>query len=192
MTAEPTVTSAGRPTQTTGATLTTPDRVAQLRTGFDRAFAVPPRGHDERFVELLAIQAGRGRYAVRLTQTSGLYCDRPVTSLPGPVPALLGLAGFGGTIVPVYDLGRLLGSPAEAPPRWLVVAAGTPPVALAFHTLDGHVRVAGDEIVTEAEAHGRDRCLLGMVPLPGGARSIIDVPSVRAAVNDLALRGNRP
>jgi purine-binding chemotaxis protein CheW len=173
------------------------NRVAQLRAGFDLAFSRPPREHEERFVELLAIRVAGRPHAVRLSQTCGLYCDRPVTPLPGPVPALLGLAGFSGTIMPVYDLAALIGiraaiaGPAGAVPRWLVATAGTPPVALAFEQLDGHVRVPEEAIVTETEAHGRVRCLLGMVPLPDGTRPIIDVPSVRAAVNDLAHRGNR-
>ena len=160
-------------------------RLAELRVGFDRSFAEPPRHHDTEYVEMLAIRAGRRRYALRLSQTSGLHCDRPVTPLPGPLPALLGIAGFSGTIMPVYDLGALLGHPAADPPSWLVLAAGTPQLALGFHELDGHLRVPVDSIVAEPGGAGRGGCLRGMVPLPGGARPIVDVPSVRTAVHAL-------
>jgi purine-binding chemotaxis protein CheW len=161
------------------------ERLADLRHGFDQSFAEPPRRHDIESCELLAIRAGERRYVLRLSQTSGLFSDRPITPLPGPLPALLGLAGFSGAIVPVYDLGALLGHPAPDPPRWLVLAAGTPAVALAFHDLDGHLRVATETIVGEADQHGQRGCLRGMVPLPGGTRAIVDVPSVRTAVHVL-------
>src|ERR1700760_4167096 len=108
-------------------------RIDELRGDFDRSFAEPARSHDVEHAELLAVRAGGRPYALRLSQTAGLHPDRPVTPLPGPIPALLGLAGFAGTVVPVYDLAGLLGHPGATRPRWLVLAAGTPPLALAFH-----------------------------------------------------------
>jgi chemotaxis signal transduction protein len=132
------------------------DRLAQLRNDFDRSFAAPARRSDAEHAELLAVRAGGRPYALRLSQTAGLYPDRPVTPLPGPVPALLGVAGFGGVILPVYDLAALLGHPVPDRARWLVLAAGTPPLALAFHELDGHVRVPADTIMTEAGADPTD------------------------------------
>jgi chemotaxis signal transduction protein len=175
-------------------------RLADLRTDFDRSFADPPRaevaGHDD----LLAVRAGGVRYALRLTQAAGLFPDRPVTRLPGPLPALLGVAGFRGAIVPVYDLAAVLGTRSTAAgsretgnvPRWLVLAAGNPPVALAFEALDGHLRMPRDELVEDSAGHGPHGCLRGMVPLPGGARPIVDVPAVRAAVQAAAGRFGAP
>lgn len=160
-------------------------RLADLRDGFDRSFAEPPRHHDTEYVEMLAVRAGQRRYALRLSQTSGLHRDRPVTPLPGPLSALLGVVGFGGTIMPVYDLGALLGHPTTEPPGWLVLAAGTPPLAFAVHDLDGHLRVPVDTIVAEPGGAGGGGCLRGMVPLPGGTRPIVDVPSARTAVHAL-------
>jgi purine-binding chemotaxis protein CheW len=158
-------------------------RLAELRREFDGSFAEPLRRHDEDQVELLAIRAGGRPYALRLSQTSGLYPDRPVTELPSPLPALLGVAGFGGGILPVYDLASLLGHPLGDRPRWLVLAIGSPSLAFAFSELDGHVRVAADTIITEGH-EGAD-CLRGMVPLPGGTRPIVDMPAARAAVQRL-------
>jgi chemotaxis signal transduction protein len=159
------------------------ERLIELRADFDRSFAEPVRRHDREQAELLAIRAGGRPYALRLSQTSGLYPNRPVTPLPGPLPALLGVAGFGGAIVPVYDLAALLGHPAGEQPRWLVMAAGSPAMALAFHELDGHVRVAADTIITEA--HEGTGSLRGMVRLPDGTRGLVDVPAARAAVHRL-------
>ena len=84
-------------------------RLRDLRADFDRSFTEPARRYDIEHVELLAVRAGGRPYALRLSQTSGLFPDRQVTALPGPVAALLGIAGFGGAIVPVYDLAALLG-----------------------------------------------------------------------------------
>jgi chemotaxis signal transduction protein len=159
------------------------NRLGELRTEFDSSFTDPVRPHDEDHIELLAIRAGGRPYALRLSQTSGLYPDRPVTALPGPLPSLLGVAGFGGGILPVYDLAALLGRPAADRPRWLLLAAGTPPLAFAFGELDGHVRVAADTIITER--HEGAGCLRGMVPLPGGTRPIVDLAAARAAVHRL-------
>jgi chemotaxis signal transduction protein len=166
--------------------LTVAERIEQLRTEFDGSFAEPVRNHDVEHVELLAIRAGDRRYAMRLSQTSGLHPDRPVTPLPGPLPALLGLAGFAGTVVPIYDLAALLGHPVADRPRWLVLAAGAPPLGLAFHELDGHLRVEAGAIVRETGGNGRRGPLRGMVELSDGVRPVVDVPAARIAVHRLA------
>jgi chemotaxis signal transduction protein len=164
---------------------TVPLRIRRLREDFDRSFAEPARSHDVEHVELLAIGAGGRPYAIRLSQTSGLHPDRPVTPLPGPLPALLGLAGFAGTAVPIYDLAALLGHRVTERPRWLVLATGRPTLGLAFHELDGHVRVDADAIVGEAGGGAVRGPVRGMVALPGGTRPIVDVGATRAAVHAL-------
>ena len=166
-----------------------PRSLTELRDSFDRSFAEPARSHDAEYVELLSVRAGGRPYAMRLSQATGLYPDRPVTPLPGPEPALLGVAGFGGAIVPVYDLAALLGHPVPERPRWLVPAVGAPPLALAFHELDGHVRVPAAAIVAESGGHGPAHDVLrGMVPLPGGTRPIVDLAAARALVHQLTGR----
>jgi chemotaxis signal transduction protein len=160
------------------------ERIAELRGDFDRSFAQPARRHDDEHAEMLAIRAGGRSYVLRLSQTAGLFPDRPVTALPGPLSALLGVAGFGGAIVPVYDLAALLGHAVPDRPRWLVLAAGSPALAFAFHELDGHVQVPIEAII--AQGFGARDSLRGMVSLPGGTRSIIDVSAARAAVHELA------
>ncbi|MET0425771.1 MAG: chemotaxis protein CheW, partial [Actinoplanes sp.] len=108
--------------------------------------------------------------------------DRPVTPLPGPLPALLGLVGFAGSVMPVYDLAALLGHPIAERPRWLVLTTGTPPLGLAFHELDGHVQVPAAAIIGESGGQG---CVRGVAELPDGARPIADLPACRAAVHHL-------
>jgi chemotaxis signal transduction protein len=160
-------------------------RLAELREDFDRSFTEPARQYDVEYAELLAVRAGGRPYALRLSQASAVHCDRPVTPLPGPQASLLGVAGFTGAIVPVYDLAALLGHAVPERPRWLVLAAGAPPLALAFHDLDGHVRVPASTIVGGADGNDGREVLRGMVPLPGGTRPIVDLPSARAVVHQL-------
>lgn len=161
-------------------------RVDRLRADFDHSFSVPLRTLDDEAVELLAVGVGGRAYALRLSQTSGLYPERPVTPLPTSVPALRGLAGFAGVVVPVYDLATLLGHPIADEPRWMVLATGTPPLALAFHQLDHHVRVQVTDVVDGAGAAESRGCLRGMVRLPDGDRPIVDVPATRALAHRMA------
>ena len=162
---------------------TVADRIVEVRRAFDGSFARPVRPPPGEHADLLAIRAGGRPYALLLSQAAGLFPDRPVTALPGPLPALLGVAGFGATIVPVYDLAALLGHPAPDRPGWIIRAAGTPPLALAFHQLDGHVQVPATALV--AASAGAGGCLSGLVTLPDGDRAIVDVPAARAVVHQL-------
>ncbi|HTT79626.1 MAG TPA: chemotaxis protein CheW [Stellaceae bacterium] len=125
--------------------------VLRLRDAFDRSFAEARRPDPPAIEKLLAIRSGPEPYALRLSEIAGLYADRKITPLPGSVPALLGIAGFRGAIVPVYDLPALLGHRPEEAARWLVTAAGAP-IAFAFAALDGHLQVAPDAIVAREEA----------------------------------------
>jgi purine-binding chemotaxis protein CheW len=113
------------------------DRAASLRAAFDRGFAEPAAvaGRAEGF---LAIRAGEHSRAVRLAEVAAIHADRRIVPLPSPSPSLLGLAGFRGAILPVYDLCALLGTSSPAPPRWLIVAAAAA-VAFAFDAFDGHL-----------------------------------------------------
>jgi purine-binding chemotaxis protein CheW len=149
------------------------DRAAALRARFDRSFAEPPRGAAAATEDLLAIRLGGAPYALRLAELAGLFADRKVAPLPSAVRELLGVAGFRGAIVPVYDLRLLLGCTATAPPRWLVIAAQLP-VGFGFDVLEGHLRVSADAIAT-----GDGGGALVHTPEP---RSIVALAAVLAAI----------
>lgn len=164
------------------------ERLRRLRDDFDRGFAEPPRRHVTAHHDLIGLRAGDRHYALRLPDTAGLFVDRAVTPLPGPLPALLGVAGFRGVVVPVYELAAVLGHAGGQARRWLVLAAGEPLIALAFDSLDGHLRVPAELVVPEPDGQGRRGCLDGMVLLPDGPRSVVDVPAVRAAIHTMTGR----
>ncbi len=115
------------------------EKAAELKRAFDRSFAEAPATERPSLEDFLAIRVGPDPYAVPLAAISGLYADRTVTRLPSPVTESLGIAGFRGSIVAVYDLRVILGYPTGETPRWLMVAAETP-VGLAFDGFEAYLR----------------------------------------------------
>jgi len=158
-------------------------RAAALRTAFDRSFAEPHPAEAPPMENLLAIRLGPAPYGLRLAEIAGLYRDRRVTPLPGAMPALLGVAGFRGTVLPVYDLARLVGGASAAHPRLLAIAKEAS-VAFAFDRLDSHERIALDLIVQHLPGPGQWRHVQGRVRLGGLMRPIVDLPSILAALRD--------
>jgi chemotaxis signal transduction protein len=156
-------------------------RAAQLRLAFDAAFAEPVRLDATLNEDLLAVRVGTQAFAIRLSEISGLFADKKITPVPGGHAALRGVAGFRGTIVPVYDLQTLLGHGNAQTPRWLVVAAAAP-VALAFEVFDGQLRVARDAVLPqpsrpEVRAYARE-----FVQAQNFVGPIMHLPSVLEAI----------
>ena len=111
-------------------------RAAELRSAFDGGFAEPIVLDATVKADLLAIRVGAEACALRLNEISGLLVDKKITRVPGGAPALLGIAGFRGAIMPVFNLQSLLGRSTAATPRWLVIAPAhsRPPADLVSRT----------------------------------------------------------
>jgi len=138
---------------------------------------------------LLEISFGTAAYALRKADISGLFVDRIVTPLPTAVPALLGITGVRGEILPVYDLGAMLGYPVRAARwRWLAIAAGTP-VGLAFERFARHVRVRRDAVVPQQAGRQRIQHVSELVRVHD---RLIPVVSVVSILDALPSRGIRP
>jgi purine-binding chemotaxis protein CheW len=156
-------------------------RAAELRDAFDRSFAEPLPPGPPPLVDFLAIRLGPEPYALRLGEIAGLYTDRKVTPVPGSAGALLGIAGFRGAIVPVYDLPRLLGHPAARTARRLVLAAGDM-AAFAFAEQEGQLRLPPETIVVR-QSDGLPRPhVREFIRTENAMRPIIDLFSVLDAV----------
>ena len=152
-------------------------RAADLREAFDRGFAQERRPDLTVMQSLLAFSVAGEPYAMRLTEIGSVVAGRPITPVPDAGAALLGFAGFRGTIVPVYDLHVLLGRPPCERPRWLALAA-TAPVVLAFEPFDGHLRVTPDAVMPREGGEQADRLVRDVVMVDGAARSIVHLPSL--------------
>jgi len=151
-------------------------RAAELRRDFDRGFAGAPAIASEAKQELLAIRLGSRRLAIRLSEIAGLFADKKITPVPGAATGMLGIAGFRGSILPVYDLQRLLDLSAGEAPRWLVVAAAAP-VAFSFEAFEQQIRVPVDSIKCE-QTQARNSFTKEFIQTEGILRPIIQLSSV--------------
>lgn len=133
--------------------LTVSARAAELARAFDRSFTEPVRPVSDDFDDFLAIRAGGAVYAIRVRDVAGLTVDRKIVPLPTSEPALLGIAGLRGGVVPVYSLATLLGgAPIAEAPRWLLLVGAGAPLGFAFDQFDGYVRVPHAEVSSGGEA----------------------------------------
>jgi chemotaxis signal transduction protein len=155
-------------------------RAAELRRDFDRGFADPPFVAGEAKQDLLAIRLGARRLAIRLSEIAGLFADKKITPVPGAAAGMLGIAGFRGSILPVYDLQSLLELSASEAPRWLVVAAAAP-VAFSFEAFEEQIRVPADSIKCE-QTQAKNSFTKEFIQTEGVLRPIIQLSAVLEAV----------
>jgi len=165
------------------------DRAAQLRHEFDRAFAQPIRDDETEEEDLLGIRVGEQACAIRLSEIAGVHVGKKITRVPGAHVALRGIAGFRGSLLPVYDLQLLLGHAGAEAPRWLVVAAAAP-IALGFSTFDGRLRVARREILWHANNTDMPQYAQNVVRAAGVVRPILHLPSILAALNVAGMKAH--
>lgn len=153
-------------------------RAAELKRAFDASFTVPPQLDEGVAIDFISIRIGQDSYVVRLSEIAGLFVDVDVTHYEGAFAAFRGLAGFRGVLMPVYDLGAILGYPSSGH-RWMLTAAGAP-VAFSFERFECHLRLRSSVIAedrTGAGGHTRQ-----IAQGPGRDRPIISIPSVVAAI----------
>jgi|GEM_PF-3478345 len=115
----------------------------RLRADFDGAYAEALRSPPEDGANLLALKLGGDPYALRMGDIARVMAGSVLVPLPSKTAAFLGLVGLGGEILPVWDLGSLLGYPrSRHTPRWLASSAGAPHWALAFEAFDGTLKAS--------------------------------------------------
>jgi chemotaxis signal transduction protein len=155
-------------------------RATALRREFDRSFIEPPHVDGATKEDLLAIRLSAQDFAIRLSDIAGLFADKKITPVPSANAALLGIAGFRGAIVPVYDLQSLLGVAASRTSRWLVIAAGAP-VAFSFETFGGWLRVL-PHAITPQRSHMKHSFTRDFVRTDNVLRPIVQLSSVLDAL----------
>lgn len=155
---------------------------AELRAAFDASFSSEVAADRVEQVDVLAIRVASHDYAVALRDIAALHADRRIVPAPSAAPGFLGLVGLRGQILPAYDLGRLLGHTAAASaPRWLIVAPGRTPLALAFETFEAHWRLPRSALTAKGEASS-DTPTSGSVRTPQGPRALIDLAALVEAI----------
>lgn len=164
------------------------NRARELREAFDRSFAEAPSEEASPFEDLLAIRIGDEPFAIRLIDIERLAADKTIAPLPSPVGELIGLSGFRGEIVPVYDLRLLLGYPARERTRWLVLLAQNTShqkdanrLALAFDQFEAHVRVP-PESIRSSDERMPSRYIREAVRISDGTRAILDIRAIAGTI----------
>jgi len=153
-----------------------------LQNAFDQTFAGTQALEAIPFEDVLGVRIGADPLALRLSEGAGLFVDRKIVPVPSPARELLGIVALRGIIVPVYDLGAILGYPYSSAPRWLLLTRGTTPVGLAFEAFEVHVRVPQASFAkSEASSTAREH-LRGAVQVGGIMRPIIRIDSVIKAI----------
>jgi chemotaxis signal transduction protein len=138
-----------------------------LREEFDASFAAAaavPVAHRD----VLEIVIGGDRHALLVSEIAGIFVDRAITQVPSRRPDLVGIVGFRGAVVPVFDLAAILGYTAAVTPRWMVLVSAAP-IALAFDRFAGHVRVPRSEVSDAVVIDGQPVSLIAVASI---ARSI--------------------
>jgi chemotaxis signal transduction protein len=159
------------------------ERAGALRLAFDTSFAQEARRDATPMENLLGLRLGPEPYALRLSEIGGLFVDRKVTQVPGGVAGLLGIAGFRGAVIPVYDLHVLLGRIASETPRWLVVAKDAS-VALAFETFVGHLHVPRQAILPRDAGEHSSRLVREFASVGDRVQPVVHLPSVLDAIRE--------
>lgn len=153
------------------------ERALELRQSFDRSFAEPLRAGERAIVDFISLRLGGDPYAVRMADITGLFTNVKVTPVPSPLAELRGIAGFRGTLTPVYDLAALLGYPPSTA-RWIVLAnAGA--LGFAFDAFEGHFRIEPAAIAAQQDAA---RHVHEIARQADAAWPVVDIPSVVAAI----------
>jgi purine-binding chemotaxis protein CheW len=159
------------------------ERAERLREHFDASFAEPPPAAAPPQTDLLAIRCGEHGFTLRLAEVISVHTERKVVAIPSPSPQLLGLAGVRGQVFPVYDLAALLGQTPSSAPRWLALVRARAPFAIGFDSIEQHLRVPTDHIVTASQdAPAAHPFGGGSVRTASGPRPLIDLPALFEAV----------
>ena len=100
----------------------------------------------------------------------------------------MGIMGYHGALVPVYDLRMLCGYPAGGKPGWLAVTAGAV-AALAFDAFDGHLRLLREDKASRAAPQASRRHVQEVLQADGKCLPVVSLASVLETIRSAAKRG---
>ncbi len=156
---------------------------------FDESFAAPEAERPE-LVPLLAIRVAGRPYALALRELGGTEAGARIAPVPARSPALLGLAGIRGRVVPVFDLATLFGEVRpETPPHWIALSQGVEAIGLAFSELEGHLERRPEEL--GAYSSQGQKWIRGALRGERELRQVIDVSAIAASVRGMVREEER-
>lgn len=157
------------------------DALDALRRAFDQGFSLPPPDVRHDHVALIALAIGTERYALRVSELAGLEPAGCIVPLPGGTEPLLGICGLRGRLVPIFDLGALVGQPVGKSPRWLALHGDDPSIGLAFTELEGYLQADRADLLPATTRHATEA-----VKSDASLRPILDLPSLKSTLGQRA------
>jgi purine-binding chemotaxis protein CheW len=116
------------------------------------------------------VQVGAEAYAVPVAHVVEIGEIGSLTFAPGAAPGMLGLRNLRGELLPVFDLGKILGvAPCEAPRRMLVAERDGVRAGLAVDT------VTAVDGLPDSDQEVDSDLLSGAVLIGGSLVGVIDV-----------------
>ena len=160
-------------------------RLAVMRNAFDAAFAEPGVPLQRTQLDFVALRIGDQPYAICTSEIAGVHAGMAVTPVPSHIHAFVGIAAHSGEMLPVYDLGLVLGLSASHG-SWAVVDTGNS-VGLLFSAFDDHWRVdAGSVIAVDDGANQKH--VQQLVQWGDVVRPVIAIASLLASIREQASR----
>src|SRR5579862_1158178 len=125
-------------------------------------------------------------------EIAGLSKSSAIVPVPCATPALLGIMGLRGALLPIFDLAELLGyARPERAARWVAVCGGSQPLGLAFAQFE-HCFQAGPSDLSSVDGAESRNHSHEVVRASGAVRHIVDIPSVVRVIRSVRAKGNLP
>lgn len=129
--------------------------------------------------QLLPFKLGAECYALELTDVQEVVENQTIHALPGVAETIVGAISFHGRIVPVIDLPRLLGFPANSrSERIIVLTDEHGPVALSVDQLQ---RIISLDLVHSglSQSESEEDCIRGVLNRDGKMISLLDLEQLQ-------------
>lgn len=162
---------------------------AALAREFDLGFSRATDVERAPEVNLLVVQLGAQPFAVRASEIRAIVTTPRIAYVPSRAPALLGIGGIRGEILPVFDLARLLGiATEERALRWSILAGEVERAALAFHHFERFERVPATALSRSDQGGATAAFVEEVVRLERGVLSIIGIARLLAGLRSVTAQ----
>jgi len=131
--------------------------------------------------QVLTFLLGRERYGLDIAAVQEIVETPQRYFIPNAPASFQGAINFHGTILPVIDLGRLLGfEAAESDQRVIVLDAEIACLALAVNRLGGIVSLSGDDLLPGDPECQQQACISELLGGQEGMINMLDIPLLLA------------
>jgi chemotaxis signal transduction protein len=161
------------------------NRLAGLRSAFDRTFQLPYQLKTKDVEPMIAFRTAGTALAVRVQHITGVMKRTVILPVPSIVPELLGVAAVRGGLVPVFNLAALLELPPSGEPQWFMLMNRQMPVVFAFDGLEGRIEVERAHVYADETSSPRKH-IHQLAEVGSVVRAVIDVSGLMESIRQCA------